>query len=86
MIEALGMLGALAFAAVPASAVGKMLYRKLRRREREARREQAKQEQAEITALYNEFILKKQERDKNDRHCFKYHFRNRHNCAELHID
>lgn len=58
MIEALGMLGALVIAAVPAGIVGKALDKLIRRRVREARREQARQEQAEIAALYQEMILK----------------------------
>lgn len=58
MIEALGMLGALAVVAVPAGIIGKALDKLIRRREREARREQARQEQAEIAALYKEVILK----------------------------
>lgn len=58
MIEALGMLGAVAFACIPAGFIGRVIYRKLRQWEREVRRELAKQEQAEISALYNEMLNK----------------------------
>ena len=58
MIEALGMLGAVAFACIPAGFIGRAINKKLRQREREVRRELAKQEQAEIAALYNEMLNK----------------------------
>lgn len=38
--------------------MGKLIDKHYRRIERETRREQAKQEQAEISAFYNELILK----------------------------
>lgn len=58
MIEALAVYGLLAILTIPASIIGKLVYKKIRRREREARREQARQEQEEITAFYRELILK----------------------------
>lgn len=70
MIEALGMLGALAVTAVPAGIIGKALDKHIRRREREVHREQARQEQAEIAALYKEVILKQIRGDiSNDKPC-----------------
>lgn len=58
MIEALAVYGLLAILTIPASIIGKLVYKQVRRREREARREQARQEQEEITAFYRELILK----------------------------
>lgn len=58
MIEALGMLGAVAFAGIPAGFIGRAIYKKLRQRARETRWKMAKQEQAEIAALYNEMLNK----------------------------
>lgn len=58
MIEALAVYGLLAVLTIPASIIGKLVYKQVRRREREARREQARQEQEEITAFYRELILK----------------------------
>lgn len=58
MIEALAVYGLLAVLTIPASIIGKLVYKQVRRREREARRKQARQEQEEITAFYRELILK----------------------------
>ncbi len=58
MIEALAVYGLLAVLAIPASIIGKLVYKEIRRIEREARREQARQEQEEIAAFYRELILK----------------------------
>lgn len=58
MIEALAVYGLLAILTIPASIIGKLFYKQVRRREREARREQARQEQEEIAAFYRELILK----------------------------
>lgn len=58
MIEALVVYGLLAVLAIPASIIGKLVYKEIRRLEREERREQARQEQEEITAFYRELILK----------------------------
>lgn len=56
MIEALGMIGAVALASIPAAYIGKAIYRRLRRDEREARREQARLEQKQIAELYYEML------------------------------
>lgn len=58
MIEALAVYGLLAVLTIPASIIGKLVYKKIRRLERDERREQARQEQEEITAFYRELILK----------------------------
>lgn len=58
MIEALAVYGLLAILTIPASIIGKLVYKQVRRREREARREQARQEQEEISAFYQKLILK----------------------------
>lgn len=58
MIEALAVYGLLAVLAIPASIIGKLVYKEIRRIEREQRREQARQEQEEIAAFYRELILK----------------------------
>ena len=58
MIEALAVYGLLAVFTIPASIIGKLVFKQIRRREREHRREQARQDQEEITAFYRELILK----------------------------
>lgn len=58
MIEALVIYGLLAVLAIPASIIGKLVYKEIRRIEREARREQARQDQEEIAAFYQKLILK----------------------------
>ncbi len=58
MIEALAVYGLLAILTIPASIIGKLVFKQVRRREREQRREQARQEQEEIAAFYRELILK----------------------------
>lgn len=58
MTEALGMLGAVAFACIPAGFICRAVDRKRRQKEREVRRELARREQAEISALYAEMLKK----------------------------
>lgn len=58
MIEALAVYGLLAVLTIPASIIGKLVYKKIRRLERDESRQQARQEQEEITAFYRELILK----------------------------
>lgn len=58
MIEALAVYGLLAILTIPASIIGKLVYKKIRRLEREERREQARQDQEEIAAFYQKLILK----------------------------
>lgn len=58
MIEALAVYGLLAVLTIPASIIGKLVYKKIRRLEREERREQARKDQEEIAAFYQKLILK----------------------------
>lgn len=64
MIEIIVTYGVVAAVCIPATIIGDLMSKYLRRKVREVRRQQAQQEQAEISALYNHLILKQIWEDK----------------------
>lgn len=57
MIEIIITYGVIAVVCIPATIIGEVMSKHIRRRVREAERQQAQQDQAEISALYNNLII-----------------------------